>query len=226
MVLLTDLAGRQELAEGVLEELTGGGRFVAADVVDTQQVADAIAAAERLGPLRVCVNCAGIGPRRRTLARDGTMHSLEEFQRTVNVNLVGTFDVSRRAAAVMAGLPELDGGARGVIVNTSSIAAFDGRIGQAGYSASKAGVAGMTLPLARDLGVAGVRVCTIAPGAFDTPLLAAAPQWVVDELVTEVPFPPRLGSVSEFAQLVLAVVENDYLNGTVVRLDGGLRMQR
>lgn len=198
--------------------------FAPADVTDAAAVADALSlAAERFGGVDIAVSCAGIGPPQRIVGRDGP-HDLDVFRRVIEVNLVGTFNVLRLAAAHMAErAPDADG-QRGVIVNTASIAAYEGQIGQAAYSASKGGIVGMTLPAARDLAKHGVRVVTIAPGTFDTPLLAGLPQEARDGLAATIPNPPRLGDPAEFGALVRHIVENPYLNGEVIRLDGGLRM--
>jgi NAD(P)-dependent dehydrogenase (short-subunit alcohol dehydrogenase family) len=199
------------------------GAEVRTDVTDPDSVAAAVRAAVALGPLRIVVNCAGIAPPRRILGKDGPM-PLEEFARVVQVNLVGTFNVCRLAAAAMAASDPDDSGERGVIVNTASVAAFEGQIGQCAYAASKAGVAGLTLPMARDLSRHGIRVVTIAPGLFDTPMMAGLPQDARDSLAAAVPFPARLGDPAEYASLVLHIVGNRYLNGEVIRLDAALRM--
>jgi NAD(P)-dependent dehydrogenase (short-subunit alcohol dehydrogenase family) len=170
------------------------------------------------------INCAGVAPAVRTLGRDGP-HPLEVFQRTVNINLVGTFNMARLAADEMAKTEPNADGERGVIINTASVAAYDGQIGQTAYGASKAAVAGLTLPMARDLSRNGIRVMTIAPGIFETPMLLGMPQEVQDALGQMVPFPPRLGRPSEYAQLALSIIENCMLNGEVIRLDGAIRMQ-
>jgi NAD(P)-dependent dehydrogenase (short-subunit alcohol dehydrogenase family) len=198
--------------------------FAHTDVTDEAQVGAAIDAAKALGPLRVAVNCAGIGWAKRTLARDGSPHDLATFGTVIQVNLVGSFNVLRLAASAMAGNEPTDSGERGVIVNTASVAAYDGQIGQIAYAASKGGIVGMTLPAARDLAAVGVRVNTIAPGVFDTPLLASLPEAARTALSATVPFPARLGQTDEFARLVLAIVDIAYLNGEVIRLDGSLRM--
>ncbi|HEX8977827.1 MAG TPA: SDR family NAD(P)-dependent oxidoreductase [Solirubrobacteraceae bacterium] len=196
--------------------------FAAADVRDPDGVAAAVDRAAALGPLRVVVNCAGIGPAGRVV-RKGEPLALEQFATVVEINLIGTFNVLRLAAAAMAGNEPVDGD-RGVIINTASIAAFDGQIGQAAYSASKGGVVGMTLPLARDLAAHQIRVMTIAPGTFATPMLAGLPREVRESLGAAVPHPSRLGDPAEYAALVLTIVENPMLNGEVIRLDGALRM--
>jgi NAD(P)-dependent dehydrogenase (short-subunit alcohol dehydrogenase family) len=201
-----------------------GGRFLPGDVTDSASVEAAVTGAAGLGELRVCVCCAGIGAPARAVGRDGSPMPLEHFRRIVGVNLIGTFDVLRNAAARMVANTPDAGGERGVIVCTASIAAFDGQIGQSAYSASKGGIVGMTLPLARDLARDGVRVVTVAPGTFDTPLLAGLPQDVRDSLGAAIPFPSRLGRPEEFAALVGHIVENAMLNGEVIRLDGAMRM--
>jgi NAD(P)-dependent dehydrogenase (short-subunit alcohol dehydrogenase family) len=221
-VVLADL-DRERGAE-VAAALGERARFVPTDVTDEDGVRDAVAAAAGgEGGLAVAVNCAGIAPAERVLGRDGP-HSLARFVAAVQVNLVGTFNVTRLAAEAMAGNPPLADGERGVIVNTASVAAFDGQIGQAAYAASKAGVAGMTLPVARELARHGIRVVAVAPGIFDTPMLAAMPDQVRASLGAQVPFPSRLGRPDEYAALVRHVVENRMLNGEVIRLDGAIRM--
>ncbi|MDO5659121.1 MAG: SDR family NAD(P)-dependent oxidoreductase [Paracoccus sp. (in: a-proteobacteria)] len=199
-----------------------GAGFAQTDVTDEASVKAAIAAASRaMGGLNACVNCAGIVVGEKTVGREGP-HRLDSFQRVINVNLIGSFNVLRLAAEAMG---RNDGPGRGVIVNTASIAAYDGQKGQAAYAASKAAIAGMTLPLARDLASLGIRVCAIAPGIFGTPMLRGLPQDVQDSLAQEVTFPKRLGEPSEFAQLVGTIITSDYLNGEVIRLDGALRMR-
>jgi NAD(P)-dependent dehydrogenase (short-subunit alcohol dehydrogenase family) len=197
--------------------------FVGGDVRSADCVEEAIAAAAALGDLRIVVNCAGTGDAIKTVGRDNVPYPLEKFQRVVEINLIGSFNVIRLAAAHMA-TRELQGEERGVIVNTASVAAFDGQIGQAAYSASKGGIVGMTLPIARDLSALGIRVNTIAPGLFDTPLLAALPEEARASLGAQVPHPSRLGKPSEYADLVVHVVENPMLNGETIRLDGAIRM--
>ncbi|HUR48981.1 MAG TPA: SDR family NAD(P)-dependent oxidoreductase [Acidimicrobiales bacterium] len=203
-----------------------GGTFFKADVTDPAQVQAAVDHAASESPLRVAVNCAGVGSLpQRTVGRDGSPMDLQMFTKTVTINLIGTFNVMRLAAAAMSKLePANDDGERGVIVNTASIAAFDGQIGQVAYSASKGGVVSMTLPAARDLSPVGIRVLTIAPGTFDTPMLALLPQEARDALGAGIPFPKRLGKPEEFAALVAHIVSNSALNGEVIRLDGALRM--
>jgi NAD(P)-dependent dehydrogenase (short-subunit alcohol dehydrogenase family) len=196
---------------------------VAADVRDAEAVSAAIARAEALGPLRICVNCAGIGDPAVT-ARDGVPLDLDRFKRVVDVNLVGTFNVARLAAASMQRTVDPVNGERGVIVNTASVAAYEGQIGQISYAASKGGIASMTLVLARDLARSQIRCTTIAPGIFDTPLLGELSEEVRASLARSVPHPSRLGRPAEFAALVLHIVENEMLNGEVIRLDGALRM--
>ncbi|MBC7132822.1 MAG: SDR family NAD(P)-dependent oxidoreductase [Roseovarius sp.] len=202
-----------------------GAHFAETDVTDEDSVARAIAAAkEAMGRITAVVNCAGIATGLKTLGRDGP-HPLDVFRRTIDINLVGTFNVSRLAAAEMAGnAPDADG-ARGVIVNTASVAAFEGQKGQAAYAASKAGIVGLSLPMARDMSREGIRVMAIAPGIFATPMMRGLPQEVQDSLATEVTFPKRLGDPAEYARLAGFIVECGYLNGEVIRLDGALRMQ-
>jgi NAD(P)-dependent dehydrogenase (short-subunit alcohol dehydrogenase family) len=201
-----------------------GQTYAKADVTNADEVQAAVAAAEALGPLRVAVSCAGVGWAARTLDKTGKPHDLELFKTVIGVNLVGTFNVLRLAASAMARTAPLDGGERGVIVNTASVAAFDGQIGQIAYSASKAGVAGMTLPAARDLAPVGIRVLTIAPGLFDTPMLGALPEEKRAALASDVVFPKRLGNPDEYGAFVVSIAENGYLNGETIRLDGSLRM--
>jgi NAD(P)-dependent dehydrogenase (short-subunit alcohol dehydrogenase family) len=197
-----------------------GGAFMAADVTDEVQVRAAVSSVDGL---RLAVSCAGIGWAERTVKKDGPA-ALQPFETVVRVNLIGTFNVLRFAAAAMAaGEPDAQG-ERGAVVMTASIAAFDGQIGQTAYAASKGGVVGLTLPAARDLARLGIRVCTIAPGLFDTPLLAALPQETRDALGASIPFPPRLGRPEEYARLACHIAENTMLNGEVLRLDGALRM--
>jgi NAD(P)-dependent dehydrogenase (short-subunit alcohol dehydrogenase family) len=198
-------------------------RFVPGDVTDEQQVQAAVDEASGMAPLRIVVNCAGIATPGKVIGRDGVL-PLAHFERVVRVNLVGTFNVIRLAAAAMV-KTEPVGEERGVIVNTASVAAFDGQIGQPAYSASKGGVAAMTLPIARELARDLVRVMTIAPGIFETPMMAGLPQAAQDSLAAQVPHPSRLGRPSEYAALVRHIVENPMLNGEVVRLDGAIRMQ-
>lgn len=220
-VVVVDL--QEDLGERVAAEI--GGVFVVADVTDAAQVETAVTAAAEMGPLRALVNCAGIGPPARTLNRDGTPHDLDRFQKVISVNLIGTFNSIRLAAAAMSRTPVVDDyGSRGAIVNTASVAAFDGQIGQAAYSASKGGVVGMTLPVARDLSSVGIRVNTIAPGLIDTPLLAGLPEAARESLGEQVLFPRRLGQPEEYARLALHLLTHDYMNGETIRMDGGIRM--
>lgn len=203
-----------------------GGTYVRADVTDPQSVQAAVAAAAAAGPLRSLVNCAGIGMAGRTLDRHGVPHDLAVFEKVVRINLVGTFNVIRLAAAAMAKTDTVDvDGARGAIVNTSSVAGIEGQTGQAAYSASKGGVIGITLPIARDLASIGVRVNTICPGLMDTPLFGAASISVKGGLGESVLFPKRMGTTAEFASMALELLTNDYMNGEVVRLDGAIRFQ-
>jgi NAD(P)-dependent dehydrogenase (short-subunit alcohol dehydrogenase family) len=208
--------------EQVAAELGDRVRFAPADVTDEAAVASALDVAEELGPLRVAVNCAGTGDAIRVLGKQG-VYPLDKFERIVRINLIGTFNVIRLAAERIARHDPV-GEERGVIVNTASIAAFDGQIGQAAYSASKGGVVGMTLPIARDLASAQIRVVTIAPGLFDTPLLAGLPDEAKTSLGKQIPHPARLGQPTEFAALVAHIVANPMLNGEVIRLDGAIRM--
>ncbi len=202
-----------------------GGVGVACDIMSTESVLAALEAARAAhGPARLLLNVAGIGTAKRIVGRDGSPAPLEDFERVVRVNLIGTYNVTRLAVAEMLKLEPLEDGERGVVVNTASVAAFDGQVGQEAYAASKAGVAGMTLPLARDLAQFGVRVCTIAPGLFLTPLMAELPQAVQESLAASIPFPKRLGKPEEFARLAAAIIENPALNGEVIRLDGALRL--
>jgi len=208
--------------EALASEL--GATYCKADVTDAGQIEAAVATAAGLGTLRVAVSCAGVGWAARTLDRTGKPHDLELFKTVVGVNLIGTFNVLRLAAAAIAKAEPLEHGERGVIVNTASVAAFDGQIGQIAYAASKAGVAGMTLPAARDLAPVGIRVVTIAPGIFDTPMLGALPDDKRAALAADVVFPKRLGDPAEYGALVAAIIETGYLNGETIRLDGGIRM--
>ena len=219
-VVIADM--QQELGEKLAKELNG--RFVKTDVTSEADGKAAVAAAlKEFGGLHVLVNCAGIAIAERTVGKDAP-HDLARFARVVNVNLIGTFNMIRLAAEAMAKAGPSASGERGVIVNTASVAAFDGQIGQAAYAASKAGVVGITLPIARDLSRNGIRVCTIAPGLFETPMLAGLPKEAQESLGKQVPFPPRLGRPVEYAQLVKSIVENEMLNGETIRLDGALRM--
>jgi 3-hydroxyacyl-CoA dehydrogenase / 3-hydroxy-2-methylbutyryl-CoA dehydrogenase len=220
-VVIADL--NAERGGALASELGEGAKFVEADVTDEAAVRSAVDAAAAEGGLRISVCCAGIGWAQRTTGQQGP-HDLEIFSNVIKVNLVGTFNVLRLAATAMNDNDPDAGGERGVCVNTSSDAAFEGQIGQVAYSASKGGIVGMTLPAARDLASRGIRVMTIAPGLFDTPLLGALPEEQRGELGKQAPFPARLGTPEEYAQLVQQIVENPMLNGETIRLDGALRM--
>lgn len=212
-----------DAASALAEEI--GGVALAADITDTASILQAMhRAREQHGPARILVNCAGIGGARRLVGRDGTPMPLEDFSRIINVNLVGTFNMIRLAAAEMVAQEPLEEGERGVIVMTSSVAAYDGQVGQEAYAASKGGLTSLTLPLARDLAQFGVRVMTIAPGLFMTPLLYKLPEDVQQSLAASIPFPKRLGKAEEFATLAAHIVGNLSLNGEVIRLDGALRL--
>jgi len=218
-VLDMNLAGAERVAGDI------GGSAWRADITDTASLTAALDAAEaKLGPARIVMNIAGIGTAKRVVGKDGQPASLEAFEQVVRVNLIGTYNVVRLTAARIAALPPLEGGERGVMVMTASVAAYDGQVGQEAYSASKAGLVGMTLPLARDLAQHGIRVCTIAPGLFETPLMKQLPEAVQKTLAASIPFPPRLGKPSEFAELAAHIVTNAHLNGETIRLDGALRM--
>ena len=221
-VVIADL--NEEKGDALTGELGERARFVRTDVTDPDAVQAAVsAAAEQSVPLRIAVSCAGIGWAGRVVGKRGA-HGLEPFETVIRVNLIGTFNVMRLAAAVMVENEPTEAGERGVCVNTASIAAFDGQIGQIAYSASKGAIVSMTLPAARDMAALGVRVCAIAPGTFDTPLLANLPEDARETLRRVVPFPARFGRPDEFAALVAHIVENEMLNGEVIRLDGALRM--
>ncbi|MFV9503907.1 MAG: SDR family NAD(P)-dependent oxidoreductase [Oscillochloridaceae bacterium umkhey_bin13] len=221
-VVLADL--NPQASTATAEALGSAAHAVVTDVADEVAVQAAIdAALNRFGQLDGAINCAGIGPAERILGKQGP-HRSESFSRVLNVNLLGTFNVLRLAAAVMQANPPGPSGERGVIVNTASVAAFDGQIGQAAYAASKGGIVAMTLPAARELARFGIRVMTIAPGIFATPLLAAMPEDVRQSLGAQVPFPSRLGSPAEYAALVCHIIQNQMLNGEVIRLDGAIRM--
>lgn len=200
------------------------GLFVAADVTSSEEVRAAVAVAHTAAPLRIVVNCAGIAPAAKVLDRDGNPAVLADFERVVRINLVGTFNVTSQASAAIAKNDPTESGDRGVIVNTASVAAFDGQIGQPAYAASKGGVHAMTLPVARELARYGIRVCTIAPGIMETPMLMGLPQAAQDSLGQQVPFPQRLGRPDEYAALVEHIALNSYLNGETIRLDGAIRM--
>jgi NAD(P)-dependent dehydrogenase (short-subunit alcohol dehydrogenase family) len=219
-VVIADM--QADAGEKLAKEL--GGRFVKTDVTAEADARSAVdKALKEFGALQVLVNCAGIALAERTLGKEAP-HDLARFARVINVNLIGTFNMIRFAADAMAKAGPSAAGERGVIVNTASVAAFDGQIGQAAYSASKGGVVGMTLPIARDLSRNGIRVCTIAPGIFETPMLMGLPKEAQDSLGKQVPFPSRLGRPTEYAQLVKSIVEIEMLNGEVIRLDGAIRM--
>ena len=221
-VLVIDV--NEALAREFAGSLGDRGAFAIADVANPEQVSGAITACiSRFGRLDIVVNCAGIGGAQRVLGKEGPVN-LEWFSRIIQVNLVGTFNVARLAAAAIARNEPGDAGERGVIINTASIAAYDGQIGQTAYAASKGGIVGLTLPLARDLARHGIRVMTIAPGIFDTPLLGRLPQEARESLAASVPFPQRLGQPDQYAHLARHIIENSYLNGEVIRLDAALRM--
>ncbi len=221
-VLIADW--NEATGRAMAEELSPKARFVRTDVTDEASVRAAIAAAiSAFGPLRGAVNCAGIGIAVRVVGKEGP-HDLESFTRVIQVNLIGTFNVIRLAGAAMSTTEPMSDGERGVIINTASVAAFDGQIGQAAYSASKGGVVAMTLPIARELARFGIRVVTIAPGLFDTPMMAGLSEEARRSLGQQVPFPPRLGRPDEFAALVRHIVENTMLNAETIRLDGAIRM--
>ncbi|GAB3762580.1 SDR family NAD(P)-dependent oxidoreductase [Ramlibacter monticola] len=218
-VLDVNLAQAEKVAADI------GGVACQCDITQTDSLQAALAkAAERHGPARILMNIAGIGTAKRIVQKDGSPAPLEEFARVVNINLVGTYNASRLFAAECAKLAPLEDGERGVMLFTASVAAFDGQVGQQAYSASKGGLVGMTLPMARDLAQHGIRVCTIAPGLFATPLMKQLPEPVQQSLAASIPFPQRLGKPEEFAQLACHIVGNTHLNGEVIRLDGALRM--
>ena len=213
---------QDELGEQKASEI--GGIFVKTNVAEAASVEASVkTVVEKLGAPRVVVNCAGIGRSGRTISKSGP-HDLAMFSQVIQVNLIGTFNVIRLAAFAMSQAEPMDDGERGVIINTASVAAFDGQIGQAAYSASKGGVVGMTLPIARDLASLGIRVCTIAPGLFLTPMMMSLPAEAQKSLGAQVPFPSRLGDPKEYAQLAMSIVENHMLNGETIRLDGAIRM--
>ena len=219
-VVLADV--QVEVGEKLAAELDG--QFLKCDVTSEADGLAVVAAATAMGTLRGLVNCAGVAPAVKTVGKDGP-HPLEVFQKVININLVGTFNMSRLAADAMSKTDATEQGERGIIINTASVAAYDGQIGQAAYASSKAGVVGLTLPMARDLSRSGIRVMTIAPGIFETPMLLGFPQEVQDALGKMVPFPPRLGKPAEYAHLAKAIIENVMLNGETIRLDGAIRMQ-
>jgi NAD(P)-dependent dehydrogenase (short-subunit alcohol dehydrogenase family) len=225
-VLDLNLENAQRVAKEIDEQYGNGCAVaVSCNVSDPDSMAQAIeTAAAAHGPARILMQIAGIGTAKRVVGKDGNAAPLEDFIKVVNVNLVGTYNAARLFAAAAAKLDPLEDGERGVMVWTASVAAFDGQVGQQAYSASKAGVVGMTLPMARDLAQHGIRVCTIAPGLFATPLMKTLPEHVQESLAASIPFPSRLGKPEEFAQLASHIVSNTHLNGEVIRLDGALRM--
>ena len=216
-------SGARVIVADLQGEAPQDGRFVETDVTDEDSVREAVGAALELGEFRGAVNCAGVASAEKVLGREGP-HSLDSFSKVVQVNLIGTFNVIRLASEAMTQSEPLEGGERGVIVNTASVAAFDGQIGQVAYAASKGGVVSLTLPVARELAKSGIRVMTIAPGIFDTPMMAGLPEDARISLGNQVPFPSRLGKPEEYAALVKHIVENEMLNGEVIRLDGSIRM--
>ena len=221
-VMIADM--QVEAGEKLAKELGASARFIKTDVTSEPDAQAAVAATQKeFGGIHVLVNCAGIAIGEKTIGKEGP-HRLASFARVINVNLIGTFNMIRLAADAMAKAGPNAAGERGVIINTASVAAFEGQIGQAAYSASKGGVVGMTLPIARDLSRSGIRVCTIAPGIFETPMLLGMPKEVQDALGKMVPFPQRLGRPGEYAQLARSIIENEMLNGEVIRLDGAIRM--
>jgi NAD(P)-dependent dehydrogenase (short-subunit alcohol dehydrogenase family) len=227
-VVIADLDRQQDKGEGVAKEIDG--LFVPCDVTQTEQIVVAVDAARELGPLRALVTAAGIGWATRTIGKDGryeSAHDLGLFRRVVDINLVGTFDCIRLAATAMSQTEPLADGERGAIVTVASVAAFDGQIGQASYSASKGGVVGMTLPVARDLSVVGIRVNCIAPGLIDTPIYGEGEgsEQFKERLKRDVLFPDRLGTADEFASMAVELLSNSYMNAEVIRVDGGVRMQ-
>jgi NAD(P)-dependent dehydrogenase (short-subunit alcohol dehydrogenase family) len=217
------LSGARVVVADLKGEPPEDGRFVETDVTDEDSVRAAVETAQELGELRGAVNCAGVASAKMVLGREGP-HALDSFAKVVQVNLVGTFNVIRLAAQAMSSNDPSESGERGVVVNTASVAAFDGQIGQVAYAASKGGVVAMTLPVARELARSGIRVMAIAPGIFDTPMMAGLPEDARESLGKQVPFPPRLGKPEEYAALVKHIVENEMLNGEVIRLDGAIRM--
>ncbi len=221
--MLAELGANVVVADLKGEGLPENVRFVATDVTDERAVQSAVDAALEFEGLHCAINCAGVAIAQKVLGREGP-HPLESFERVVRINLIGTFNVVRLAAEAMSRNEPSQSGERGVLVNTASIAAFDGQIGQAAYAASKGGVGAMTLPLARELARSGIRVTSIAPGIFDTPMLAGLPEDARESLGMQVPFPSRLGKPEEYAALVGHIVENEMLNGEVIRLDGAIRM--
>jgi NAD(P)-dependent dehydrogenase (short-subunit alcohol dehydrogenase family) len=221
-VVIADV--QADKGEALARELGASARFVKCDVTSEADAQAVVDAAGQMGTLRGLVNCAGIAIGEKTVGKDGP-HSLASFTRVITINLIGTFNMIRVAATAMSKLEPTADGERGVVINTASVAAFDGQIGQVAYSASKGGVVGMTLPIARDLSRSGIRCCTIAPGIFGTPMLLGMPQDVQDSLGKQVPFPSRLGKPEEYAALARHIIENVMLNGETIRLDGAIRMQ-
>ncbi|EOA04329.1 MULTISPECIES: SDR family NAD(P)-dependent oxidoreductase [Herbaspirillum] len=217
--VLADL--NQETGSALAQEL--GGIFVRCDVSSEDDAQAVVQAAQALGSLRGLINCAGIAPAEKLIGKNGP-HTMALFMKTLNINLVGSFNMARFAADAMAKGEALAEGERGIIIHTASVAAYDGQIGQTAYSASKGAIVAMTLPMARDLSRSGIRVMTIAPGIFETPMMLAMPQEVLDSLGQAVPFPPRLGRATEYAQLARSIIENVMLNGETIRLDGAIRM--
>ena len=218
---VTVLDRNAEAAEAAAKDL--GGKFAVGDVTSEEDVQKAVDTADSGAPLRIVVNCAGIGPPEKMVGRNGPM-PLANFETVIKVNLIGSFNVARLSAAKMMEKDPIEDKARGVIINTASVAAFDGQIGQTAYSASKGGIVGMTLPMARELARDGIRVCTIAPGIFKTPLLASLPEEAQESLGHQVPYPSRLGDPADFANAAKFIVETQYMNGEVIRLDGAIRM--
>ncbi len=224
-VLDVNLANAQAVADDINTQWPGKAFAAQCDITNTESLQAAMdAAAQALGPARILMNIAGIGSAKRVVGKDGNPAPLEDFSRVITVNLLGTYNASRLFAAACAKLEPLEDGERGVMLFTASVAAYDGQVGQQAYSASKAGLVGMTLPMARDLAQHGIRVCTIAPGLFSTPLMRTLPEAVQATLAASIPFPSRLGKPEEFAQLAAHIVTNTHLNGEVIRLDGALRM--
>jgi len=221
-VVIADV--QADKGEALARELGATARFMKCDVTSEADAQAVVNAAQQFGTLRGLVNCAGIAIGEKTVGKDGP-HSLASFTRVITINLIGSFNMIRTAATAMSKLEPTADGERGVLINTASVAAFDGQIGQAAYSASKGGVVGMTLPIARDLSRSGIRVCTIAPGIFATPMLLGMPQEVQDSLGKQVPFPSRLGKPEEYAALAKHIIENVMLNGETIRLDGAIRLQ-
>ena len=218
-VVIADL--QDDLGQALADEL--GQTFVHCNVTSETDAQAVVKAAVDVGPLYGLINCAGVAPAAKIVGKDGA-HALDLFQKVVSINLVGSFNMMRLAAQAMSTNAPLDTGERGVLINTASVAAYDGQIGQAAYAASKAGVVGMTLPIARDLARSGIRCVTIAPGIFGTPMVAGMPQNVQDALAASIPFPARLGRPEDYAKLVLSIITNEMINGETIRLDGAIRM--